>query len=137
MFSWRSARRTQPGWVKPSSERSYRDLGWGASGLRARSVNRRTAPRERANDSAQEMMHSRRVPQFLFHLHRPGLASPDEDGMSLSDLKSAVLLAVQLARRFAAVHLREGGDLGYRIEIENADTGQRTIVPFRWAMLGG
>ena len=75
------------------------------------------------------------MPRFFFHLHERGSVDPDEEGLAMSDLKSAVLLAVRLARKFAKANLNDGSHRGYHIEIENAETGERTIVPFRWAML--
>jgi hypothetical protein len=70
--------------------------------------------------------------QFFFHVHECGTVTEDADGLSLIDLASAFQVAIRKAWSTMALEVASGRlCLACHIEIENADTGERTRVPFR------
>ena len=70
--------------------------------------------------------------QFYFHVHECGTITEDQNGLKLIDLASAFQVAIRKAWSTMALEVASGKlCLGCHIEIENADTGERTRVPFR------
>lgn len=70
--------------------------------------------------------------QFYFHVHECGTITEDHNGQKLTDLASAFQVAIRKAWSTMAMEVASGKlCLGCHIEIENAETGERTRVPFR------
>lgn len=70
--------------------------------------------------------------QFYFHVHECGVVTEDEQGAKLIDLASAFQVAIRKAWSTMAAEVASGKlCLACHIEIVNAETGERTRVPFR------
>jgi hypothetical protein len=70
--------------------------------------------------------------QYFFHVHECGSVTEDQTGLKLIDLASAFQVAIRKAWSTMALEVASGKlCLGCHIEIVNAETGERTRVPFR------
>jgi hypothetical protein len=70
--------------------------------------------------------------KYFFHVHECGTVTEDRQGKILIDLASAFQVAIRQAWSTMALEVANGKlCLACHIEIENADTGERTKVPFR------
>ena len=68
---------------------------------------------------------------YFFHLHECGNVVTDEEGATMPDLQSAIAWAVRCARGIIATEAESGKIcLSCHIEIEDARTRARTVVPF-------
>jgi hypothetical protein len=73
--------------------------------------------------------------RFFLHLHECGNVVRDAEGLELPDLRSAIVQALRGARSIIAADVENGAIcLSCHIEIENAETTERTIVSFREAV---
>jgi hypothetical protein len=72
---------------------------------------------------------------FFFHLHECGSATIDEEGIELADPAAARHHAEEAARGIMGAEVA-GGELSLscHIDIENSDSGERTMVRFRDAL---
>jgi hypothetical protein len=69
---------------------------------------------------------------FYFHVHDGSTIIEDDKGAKLIDLASAFQVAIRKAWSTMALEVANGKlCLASHIEIENAETGERTRVPFR------
>lgn len=70
--------------------------------------------------------------KYFFHVDACGYETRDSAGTPLVDMASAMQTAMRLAWKVMAAEVAEGRlCLSCRVVIENGDTGDRTIVPFR------
>jgi hypothetical protein len=70
--------------------------------------------------------------RYFFHLHECGTDTPDGEGKELPDLAAARDHAEAAARGIMCSEVIDGTlCLSCHIEIENRDSGERTIVRFR------
>ncbi len=70
--------------------------------------------------------------KYYFHVHECGTVTKDPQGKMLIDLASAFQVAIRKAWSTMAFEVANGKlCLACHIEIENAETGERTKVPFR------
>lgn len=72
---------------------------------------------------------------YFFHLHECGTVTRDDEGQDMPDLAAARHHAEEAARAIMCAEVN-GGDLclSCHIEIEDRDSGEVTILPFRDAI---
>jgi antirestriction protein ArdC len=72
---------------------------------------------------------------YFFHLHEAGHVTRDEEGLEMPDLAVARRHAETAAREIMCADMADGDlCLACQIEIEDRDSGARTILAFRDAV---
>ena len=73
--------------------------------------------------------------KYYFHKHLCGKVSEDPEGRPMVDQASAIQAAIRTSWQIMADEVARGRlCLSCHIEVENAETGDKTIVPFREAL---